>query len=873
MTRDALLQNAPGAQGAEANGQRLHGVDAELLQMSYARLPLSLLLTTAVVLAFVGLLWPFFPKPQLSAWLAALLFGVLVRAVLWWCYQRAARLPAALGFWATLFTSGAAVGGLAWAFGPIVLVHAARGPELAIFVGALLCVCSVALNAMAGHPPAMQAFITACLAPTAAAFWWTGRDVEQVVALVLLAGLLTVSLVGRRNGQAIRDQLAVQLQLRTAVEVARVAREQAEAASLAKSRFLANMSHELRTPLNAVIGAAQLLRAGPADPERQAHLTDAIQRGGANLLGLIENILDLSRIEAGEMPLHAADFHLVECVESALSTATLVANAKGLRLACIVEPELPAWRHGDAARLRQVMLNLLGNAVKFTPQGEVTVRVRQGRAPLSVHFSVSDTGVGIGVASLTHVFEPFRQADDGANRRFGGSGLGLAIVHQLVGAMRGRVEATSVLGQGSCFEFELPLPLALQAPTEALALPHRVAFVEPHAASAEALSAHLQRLGCEAMHCTSALQLREWLLQLGAGPAPWLLIAVDASDATDTMEPVADLIDPQRVIGMSSRVTHDADQAREGLRLSRQIIKPVTRAALVSRMAAPPAVASAPECADPALLTPAQLAGLVHVLVVEDDELNRSIVGGLLQHAGYRVSQAVDGTQALAILPGLDRVDVVLMDWQMPELDGLEVTRRMRAGAAGPAGVTVPIVALTANAFAEDRAACLQAGMNDFLTKPVLADRLMSTVQRWARHGAAATQAYSVAPAAGPDAACFDPSVLAALPMVADGTDPAFATRVLQMYLDGSRESVAELDAAFTRGDSATAQRCLHTLHSTSAQVGAVWVARQAKTAETALRQGKPAPADVAERLRRGLAEFTRAVAAHRAAAPQERRT
>lgn len=849
---------------ADVVGSDLLAVDVELLQLAYARLPLSLLLTTAVVVAFVGMLWPFFPAPYLLAWVAALLLSVLARAALWGWYRRAARLPEALRRWAWLFTAGAALSGLAWSFGPILLVHLARGPALAIFVGTLLCVCAVALNAMAAHPPAMRAFIAASLAPTAAAFWWTGHDVEQVVALVLLAGLVTISMVGLRAGEAMREQLNIQLRLRTAVEAAGVAREQAESASLAKSRFLANMSHELRTPLNAVIGAAQLLRAEQADPERQAHLTDAIQRGGANLLGLIENILDLSRIEAGQLPLHAADFHLVECVEAALSTATLTAHAKGLTLACIVEPELPAWRHGDAARLRQVVLNLLGNAVKFTPQGEVVVRVTQGHAPQAVRVSVSDTGVGIGSASLAHVFEPFRQADDGANRRFGGSGLGLAIVHQLVGAMGGRVEATSVLGQGSCFEFELLLPAALQPPAEASPLLHRVAFVETHEASAQALAAHLQRMGCEALRCTSAPQLREWLLQLGDGPAPWLLIAVDAGDPTEYLDRVVDLIEPERVIAMSSKVTYEGDHAREGLRLSRQIIKPVTRAALVSRMAAPAAIAAAPERADHALLTHQQLGALVHVLVVEDDELNRSIVGGLLRHAGYRVSEAIEGRHALAMLPQLDRVDVVLMDWQMPDMDGLEVTRRLRAGAAGEVGKTVPIIALTANAFAEDRVACLEAGMNDFLTKPVLAERLMEAVRRWAGSGAGQARPAPAHPAPSDESVCFDPTMLAALPMVADGSEAEFADRVLQMFTEGAAQSVTELAAAMARGDRVALQRGLHTLKSTAAQVGANRLAEQAEHEDTAMRLGRSPDASLVLRLREGLAAFEQAVAQHR---------
>jgi two-component system, sensor histidine kinase and response regulator len=859
MTRSAL--HAAGSGGSQSP----HAVDVELLQIAYARLPLSLLLTFVVVAAFVGMLWPFFPSAPMSAWLAMLLVSVLARAGLWWWFRRAARLPAALGRWGFLLTVGAAFGGVAWAFGPIVLVHLARGPELAIFVGALLCVCSVALNAMAGHPPAMRAFVAACLAPTAIAFWWTGREVEQVVALVLIAGLVTISLVGRRTGEAMHEQLAIQLRLRAAVEAASVAREQAEAASLAKSRFLANMSHELRTPLNAVIGAAQLLRAEQSDAERRAHLTEAIQRGGANLLGLIENILDLSRIEAGEMPLHAADFHLVECIEAALSTATLAAHSKGLTLTCIVDPDLPAWRHGDAARLRQVVLNLLGNAVKFTPQGDVVVRVTKGRGLQDVRISVTDTGVGIGEASLAHIFEPFRQADDGANRRFGGSGLGLAIVHQLVGAMGGRVEATSVLGQGSCFELELPLPSAEQPPAEASPLVHRVAFVESHEASAQALAAHLQRMGCESLRCTSAPQLRDWLLQSGDGPAPWLLIAVDADDPTEYLDSVVDLIEPERVIAMSSHVTYEQEQARESLRLSRQIIKPVTRAALVSRMNEPAIPAPAPERTGNALLTHTQLGAMVHVLVVEDDELNRSIVGGLLQHAGYRVSQAVDGTQALAMLPQMDRVDVVLMDWQMPDLDGLEVTRRMRAGAAGEAGKVVPIIALTANAFAEDRVACLEAGMNDFLTKPVLTDRLMTAVRRWAGQGAVQTGIASTNAVPTNESLCFDPTLLANLPMVLDGSEPGFADRVLQMFIEGTTRLIAEIELAMASGDRVMMQRGLHTMKSTAAQIGANRLAEHAEREDTAMRLGRWPDETLVARLRHGLEAFERAIAQHRA--------
>ncbi len=590
-----------------ASPEMADAVMAKQVRMVFGRIPLSASMTIGVVLSFSLLLDPFFEARQVLLWqllLAAISAG---RYGLWHAYRRSHATGAALIVWDRWFAAGCLLAGAGWGLGAVVLMPAAGHPGSLLLVAIVLGTGSISTLNLTPRLASYVAFLSMMLLPCALALWRTGGEIEAAVAFVMVAVFFLLVLAGRSLNRSVRKSIESEIKLSRSFALIDTERQRAQAASLAKTRFLANMSHELRTPLNAVIGAAQLLKAGAGQPESQAQMVDAIQQSGTNLLGLIESILDLSRIEAGELQLVQEDFQLADCVQAALATARLAADAKGLSLQCVVQPDVPLWRRGDPNRLRQVLLNLLGNAVKFTPSGAVSVQVSRGAQPDDLLIRLSDTGVGIGAASLPHIFEPFRQADDGADRRFGGSGLGLSIVHQLVQAMNGRIDVHSELGQGTRFDIALRLALAAPLPPPAAPVPQ-----QPSATTR------------------------------GAGSAQ------------------------------------------------------------------------------------------VHVLVVEDDLLNQTIVCRLLGHAGYTSTAASNGEQALALL-GAQAFDLVLMDWQMPDMDGLEVTRRIRAGHAGAVAQGLPIIALTANAFAEDRASCLAAGMNDFLTKPVLADRLIDAVRRWSQ--------------------------------------------------------------------------------------------------------------------------------------------
>ncbi len=540
-----------------------------------------------------------------------------------------------------------------------------------------------------------------------------------------------------REKAAAAAEAAAEVERRRADEL-EAARSAAEAGGRAKADFLAMMSHEIRTPLNGVIGMLWLLRETSLSPE-QIELTDTAQHSGEHLLELINSILDFSKIEAGKLELEQAPFALRDHVAETLRTVAARAHAKGLELAFSVEPDVPDALLGDAPRLAQILLNLVGNAVKFTEHGEVVVQVALDDADAAgeaLHLSVRDTGIGIPADKLAAVFEPFTQADASTTRRFGGTGLGLPIVSRLVAIMGGRVWVTSVAGQGSTFHVVVPARRAaesLNPPAAWASEPggQRVLVADDHAVSRRLLELLLTSWGLRPTLVAGGGDALAAVETARAEGAPFSLVVLDRHmPDLDGLGVAAELgrrgLHPgtRTLILTSDRQTGDAANiAALGVFacLSKPVIPSELRLTIGRCLANTPVTAQSP--------VPAKVAGRrARVLLAEDSRVNQTLVVRLLERIGHGVVVAADGREAVAAWER-EPFDLVLMDVQMPEMDGIQATAAIRAAESG-SGRRIPIVALTAHAFVADRDRCLAAGMDAVLTKPVRAKQFYEVVSQ-----------------------------------------------------------------------------------------------------------------------------------------------